>query len=256
MSSLFIVEFLLAFCGGWLLRLRVCRGVGYGIEGLQGVVADLAGYQTGLSKGCGYMIMKSPDEAKAVIALSGLWLKFEKLKLRNLICNRCCWINLFTAGNDSAGDGTTTTSVLAREIIKLGLLRVTYGVNPVSLKKGIDKIVLGLIEEVEKRARPVKGHDDIRAVASIFAGNDDVIGTMIVDAIDKVGSDVVYSIKSSSSFETNVDTEEGMEGYISSQFVTNLEKLLVEFENARVLITDRKISSIKEIIPLLKKQLN
>ncbi|PWA77342.1 RuBisCO large subunit-binding protein subunit alpha [Artemisia annua] len=158
--------------------------------------------------------------------------------------------------NDSAGDGTTTASVLAREIIKLGLLSVTSGANPVSLKKGIDKTVVGLIEELEKRARPVKGRDDIRAIASISAGNDDVIGTMIADAIDKVGSDGVLSIESSSSFETTVDVEEGMEidrGYISPQFVTNPEKLLVEFENARVLITDQKISSIKEIIPLLEK---
>ncbi|KAI3683534.1 hypothetical protein L1987_84040 [Smallanthus sonchifolius] len=158
--------------------------------------------------------------------------------------------------NDSAGDGTTTASVLAREIIKLGLLSVTSGANPVSLKKGIDKTVAGLIEELEKRARPVKGREDIKAIASISAGNDDIIGTMIADAIDKVGPDGVLSIESSSSFETTVDVEEGMEidrGYISPQFVTNPEKLLVEFENARVLITDQKISSIKDIIPILEQ---
>ncbi|KAK2643409.1 hypothetical protein Ddye_025172 [Dipteronia dyeriana] len=158
--------------------------------------------------------------------------------------------------NDSAGDGTTTASVLAREIIKLGLLGVTSGANPVSVKKGIDKTVLGLVEELEKRARPVKGRDDIKAVASISAGNDELIGTMIADAIDKVGPDGVLSIESSSSFETTVEVEEGMEidrGYISPQFVTNPEKLIVEFENARVLITDQKISAIKDIIPLLEK---
>ncbi|CAI9105013.1 OLC1v1003842C1 [Oldenlandia corymbosa var. corymbosa] len=158
--------------------------------------------------------------------------------------------------NDSAGDGTTTASVLAREIIKLGLLSVTSGANPVSVKKGIDKTVLGLIEELEKKSRPVKGRDDIKAVASISAGNDESIGTMIADAIDKVGPDGVLSIESSSSFETTVDVEEGMEidrGYISPQFVTNPEKLIVEFENARVLVTDQKISAIKDIIPLLEK---
>ncbi|GMI81875.1 SCHLEPPERLESS, chaperonin-60alpha1, CHLOROPLAST CHAPERONIN 60ALPHA [Hibiscus trionum] len=158
--------------------------------------------------------------------------------------------------NDSAGDGTTTASVLAREIIKLGLLSVTSGANPVSVKKGIDKTVQGLVEELEKRARPVKGRDDIKAVASISSGNDDLIGTMVADAIDKVGPDGVLSIESSSSFETTVDVEEGMEidrGYISPQFVTNPEKLICEFENARVLVTDQKISAIKDIIPLLEK---
>ncbi|POO00290.1 Chaperonin Cpn [Trema orientale] len=158
--------------------------------------------------------------------------------------------------NDSAGDGTTTASVLAREIIKLGLLSVTSGANPVSLKRGIDKTVQGLIDELEKKARPVKGRDDIKAVASISAGNDELIGTMIADAIDKVGPDGVLSIESSSSFETTVEVEEGMEidrGYISPQFVTNPEKLIAEFENARVLVTDQKISAIKDIIPLLEK---
>ncbi|KAG6508373.1 ruBisCO large subunit-binding protein subunit alpha [Zingiber officinale] len=158
--------------------------------------------------------------------------------------------------NDSAGDGTTTASVLAREIIKLGLLSVTSGANPVSIKKGIDKTVNGLVEELEKKARPVKGRADIKAVATISAGNDEFIGTMIADAIDKVGPDGVLSIESSSSFETTVEVEEGMEidrGYISPQFVTNPEKLLVEFENAKVLVTDQKISTIKEIVPLLEK---
>lgn len=158
--------------------------------------------------------------------------------------------------NDSAGDGTTTASVLAREMIKLGLMNVTAGANPVSLKKGIDKTVQSLVEELEKKARAVKGRDDIKAVASISSGNDDFVGIMIADAIDKVGPDGVLSIESSSSFETTVDVEEGMEfdrGYISPQFVTNAEKLIVEFENARILVTDQKISSIKEIVPVLEK---
>ncbi|CAN6557025.1 unnamed protein product [Malus baccata var. baccata] len=158
--------------------------------------------------------------------------------------------------NDSAGDGTTTASILAREIIKLGLLSVTSGANPVSIKKGIEKTVQGLVEELENKSRPVKGRDDVKAVATISAGNDEQIGTMIADAIDKVGPDGVLSIESSSSFETTVEVEEGMEidrGYISPQFVTNAEKLVVEFENARVLVTDQKISAIKDIIPLLEK---
>lgn len=158
--------------------------------------------------------------------------------------------------NDSAGDGTTTASVLARELINLGLLNVTAGANPVTLKKGIDRTVARLIEELQARSRKVSGSDDIKAVASISAGNDELIGQMISDAVDKVGPDGVLSIESSSSFETTVDVEEGMaidRGYISPQFVTNQEKLLVELSNARVLVTDQKITSIKDIIPVLEK---
>ena len=141
-------------------------------------------------------------------------------------------------------------------MIKMGLLNVTSGANPVAIKKGIDKTVAALIEELKEKARPVQGRETIKAVASISAGNDELIGTMIADAIDKVGPDGVLSIESSSSFETTVDVEEGMEidrGYISPQFVTNQEKLLVEFANARVLVTDQKITTIKEIIPVLEK---
>ncbi|MCO5569178.1 hypothetical protein L7F22_022888 [Adiantum nelumboides] len=163
--------------------------------------------------------------------------------------------------NDSAGDGTTTASILARELISLGLLNVTSGANPVAVKKGIDKTVAALVQELEKKSRPVKGRDDIKAVATISAGNDDAIGTMIADAIDKVGPDGVLSIESSSSFETTITVEEGMEidrGYISPQFVTNQEKLTVEFDNARVLVTDQKLATIKDILSVLEKvsQLN
>ncbi|RWW83499.1 hypothetical protein BHE74_00007990 [Ensete ventricosum] len=137
------------------------------------------------------------------------------ISLEGMECKLCFSFKCKVASktNDSAGDGTTTASVLAREIIKLGLLSVTSGANPVSIKKGIDKTVSGLVEELEKKARPVKGRNDIKG--HIFA------------CIDR--------------------------GYISPQFVTNPEKLLVEFEDAKVLVTDQKISTIKEIIPLLEK---
>ncbi|GLJ16239.1 hypothetical protein SUGI_0272680 [Cryptomeria japonica] len=158
--------------------------------------------------------------------------------------------------NDSAGDGTTTASVLAREIVNLGLLYVSSGSNPVSLKKGIDKTVRGLLEELRRKSKPVKGRKDIKAVASISSGNDDFVGTMIADAIDKVGPDGVLYMDSSSSFETTVTVEEGMKidkGYISSRFVTNQGKLTVEFENARVLVTDQEIEREKDIIGVLEK---
>ncbi|KAJ8627707.1 hypothetical protein MRB53_021014 [Persea americana] len=158
--------------------------------------------------------------------------------------------------NDSAGDGTTTAIVLAREIIKLGLLAVASGANPVSLKKGIEKTVFELLKILRKECRPVKGRSDIKAVASISAGNDDFIGSLIAEAIDKIGTNGVISIESSSTFETTVQIEEGMKidkGYISPHFITNQDKSIVEFQNAKVLVTDQKISKIKDIIPLLEK---
>ncbi|KAJ4981715.1 hypothetical protein NE237_032552 [Protea cynaroides] len=158
--------------------------------------------------------------------------------------------------NDTAGDGTTTAIILAREMIKSGLLAVASGASPVSLKKGMDKTVKELVNVLKAKCIPVKGWEDIKAVATISAGNDDFIGNLIADAVDKIGPDGVISIESSSSCETTVEVEEGMKfdkGYMSPQFITNQDKSSVEFENAKVLVTDQKISRIKEIIPLLEK---
>ncbi|XP_077220213.1 ruBisCO large subunit-binding protein subunit alpha, chloroplastic-like isoform X2 [Tasmannia lanceolata] len=163
--------------------------------------------------------------------------------------------------NDSAGDGTTTAIILGREMIKLGLLAVASGASPVSLKKGIDKTVQELVKVLRSKCRSVKGREDIKAVASISAGNDEFIGNLIAEAVEKIGPDGIISIESSSTFETTVEVQEGMKidkGYISPQFITNQDKLTVEFQNAKVLVTDQKISNIKDIIPLLEKtnQLN
>ncbi|KAL7089699.1 hypothetical protein ACP275_13G199700 [Erythranthe tilingii] len=161
-----------------------------------------------------------------------------------------------TKTNGSAGDGTTTAIVLAREMIKFGLLAITNGANPVSLKKGMEKTSRELVKSLKEKSFAVKGSDDIKAVASLSAGNDESIGTLIAEAIDKIGPDGVISIESSSSSETFVIVDEGMKidkGYMSPHFVTNKEKSTVEFENARVLVTDQKISTVKEIVPLLEK---
>jgi chaperonin GroL len=158
--------------------------------------------------------------------------------------------------NDSAGDGTTTASVLARELIKYGLQSVTAGRNPVALKRGMDKACAALVKILDERAVPVSGPSDITAVAAISAGNDLEIGQMIADAIAKVGPDGVLSIESSNGLETTVEVEEGLEidrGYISPQFVNNQERSLVELDNVRVLVTDQKLTSITQIIPLLEK---
>ncbi|KAL6992078.1 hypothetical protein U1Q18_010189 [Sarracenia purpurea var. burkii] len=117
-----------------------------------------------------------------------------------------------TKTNDLAGDGTTTAIILAREMIKAGLLAVAFGANPVSLKKGMDKTVKELVKVLKTKSCPVKGRDDIKAIASISAKNDDFIGNLIADAVDNIGPDGVISIESSSSSETSVMVEEGMKG--------------------------------------------
>jgi len=158
--------------------------------------------------------------------------------------------------NDSAGDGTTTASVLAREMIRFGLQSVAAGANPVNVKRGIDKTSVWCRERLDTLAIPIKGSADIRAVASISAGNNDEIGAMIADAIEKVGPDGVLSIENGSGLETVVEVEEGMEidrGYISPQFVNDTERLMVEFEGCRVLICDEKIDQVKDLVPLLEE---
>ncbi|KAH7520475.1 hypothetical protein FEM48_Zijuj08G0147800 [Ziziphus jujuba var. spinosa] len=147
--------------------------------------------------------------------------------------------------NNLAGDGTTTVIIMTQEMIKSGLLAVTFGADPISLKKGMEKTVKELVKVLKKKT-----------VASISAGNDEFIGNLIAEAIEKIGPDGVISIESSSSFETFVLIEEGMKidkGYMSSHFITNQEKSVVEFDNAKVLVTDQKISTVKEIVPLLEK---
>ena len=133
---------------------------------------------------------------------------------------------------------------------------MTAGNNPMGIKRGIDKTCAFLVEELEKNCKPVRGGDDIRAVASISAGNDEEIGLMISGAIEKVGPDGVLSIESGTGLETTVEIEEGMEidrGYISPQFVTNSERLQVDYDNCRCLVTDHKIEKISDLIPLLEK---
>ncbi|WJX44504.1 hypothetical protein P8452_31470 [Trifolium repens] len=158
--------------------------------------------------------------------------------------------------NDLAGDGTSTAIILARAMIKSGLLAVAFGANPIAMKKGMEKTVKELVKFLKKRSIPVEGRDHIKAVASISAGNDEYVGNLIAEAIEKIGFDGVITIESSSSSETSVVIEEGMKidrGYMSPHFITNQEKSIVEFDNAKVLVTDQKISSVKEIVPLLEK---
>ncbi|KAI0495607.1 hypothetical protein KFK09_021909 [Dendrobium nobile] len=158
--------------------------------------------------------------------------------------------------NDSAGDGTTTAIILAREIIKLGLLAISCGANPVSLKKGIDKAVSEVVQILRSKSIPIRGKEDVKAVASISAGNDDFIGNLIAEAIERIGHDGVISIESSSCLDTFIEIQDGMKvdkGYLSPHFITNQDKSLVELQNAKILVTDQKVTNVKDIIPLLEK---
>ncbi|KAF0898481.1 hypothetical protein E2562_008082 [Oryza meyeriana var. granulata] len=158
--------------------------------------------------------------------------------------------------NSAVGDGTTTAIILAREMINLGLLAVASGANPVALRKGIDKAVHELVGILKIKCIPISTKADIKAVASISAGNDEYVGDLIADALEKIGPNGIIKIESSSSIYTSVEVQEGMKidkGYISPHFITNQEKAIVEFENARVLLTDERVDDVQEILPLLEK---
>jgi len=159
---------------------------------------------------------------------------------------------------DIAGDGTTTATVLAQAIIKAGVKNVASGANPMDLKRGIDKAVKMIVENLKSQKQDV-GDDfsKIKQVASISANNDDVIGEMIADAMKKVGTQGVITVEEAKGTETEVKTVEGMQfdrGYLSPYFVTNADKMEVELENPYILIYDKKISSMKELLPILEKQ--
>ncbi|KAJ8769915.1 hypothetical protein K2173_008997 [Erythroxylum novogranatense] len=161
-----------------------------------------------------------------------------------------------TKMNSLAGDGTTTAIILARGMIKMGLLAIAFGANPVSLRKGIERTVNELVKVLKKNSSPVRGTKNIKAVATISAGNDEFVGNLIAETIEKIGKDGVIILESSSTSETYVIIEEGLKidkGYMSPHFITNQDKSIVEFDNAKVLVTDQKIGSVKEIVPLLEK---
>lgn len=157
--------------------------------------------------------------------------------------------------NDEAGDGTTTATVLAQAIYREGAKLVTAGHNPMAIKRGIDKAVTIVIDELKKMAKPVKGSNEVAQVGSISANNDKEIGTMLADAMDKVGREGVITIEESKTAKTEVTVVEGMQfdrGYLSPYFVTNAERMEAVLENAYVLVYDKKISSMKDMINILE----
>ncbi len=159
---------------------------------------------------------------------------------------------------DLAGDGTTTATVLAQAIVTAGIKNVAAGANPMDLKRGIDKAVSAVVANLKTQSQSVgEDNNKIKQVASISANNDEVIGTLIADAMAKVGKDGVITVEEAKGTETEMKTVEGMQfdrGYLSPYFVTNADKMEVELENPYILIYDKKISSMKELLPVLEKQ--
>ncbi|MHC4844685.1 MAG: chaperonin GroEL [Planctomycetota bacterium] len=158
--------------------------------------------------------------------------------------------------SDVAGDGTTTATVLAEAIFEQGLKVVTAGANPLQLKRGVEKAVEAVIGQLEKVATPVKDRNEIRQVASIAANSDEEIGERIADAMEKVGKDGVITVEEGKSLATEIKWVEGMQfdkGYLSPHFVTNVEKMEVELENPYILIHEKKVGSIKDLLPLLEQ---
>jgi chaperonin GroEL len=158
--------------------------------------------------------------------------------------------------SDQAGDGTTTATVLAQAILREGLKNVTAGANPTELKRGIDAAVEAVTANLKAMSVPVNGKEDIAQVGAISANNDKKIGDLIADAMDKVGKDGVITVEESKGAETYVDTVEGMQfdrGYLSPYFVTNPESMEVELEDPAILIYDKKISNMRDLLPVLEK---
>ncbi|MCM2354189.1 MAG: chaperonin GroEL, partial [Pseudobdellovibrio sp.] len=157
--------------------------------------------------------------------------------------------------NDEAGDGTTTATVLAQAIYREGAKLVSAGHNPMSIKRGIDKAVNIIIDELKNMAKPVKGSNEVAQVGAISANNDKEIGTMLANAMEKVGREGVITIEDSKTAKTEVTVVEGMQfdrGYLSPYFVTNAEKMETVLENAYILVYDKKISSMKDMLGVLE----
>jgi len=161
-----------------------------------------------------------------------------------------------TKTSDIAGDGTTTATVLAQAIFREGLKNVTSGVNPMALKRGIDKAVEVVLEELKKVSVPTKGKKEIAQVGAISANNDHDVGDIIADAMEKVGKDGVITVEEAKGLQTELETVDGMQfdrGYLSPYFVTDPDKMEAVLEDGLILIHDKKISSMKDLLPVLEK---
>jgi len=157
--------------------------------------------------------------------------------------------------SDVAGDGTTTATILAQAIYREGAKTVAAGSNPMDIKRGIDKAVEAVVEELKKLSKPTKDQKEIAQVGTISANNDDSIGNIIAEAMGKVGKEGVITVEEAKGLQTELEVVEGMQfdrGYVSPYFVTNPDKMEVNFEDAYILIYDKKISGMKDLLPVLE----
>ena len=158
--------------------------------------------------------------------------------------------------SDNAGDGTTTATVLAQAIVTAGLKNVTAGANPMDLKRGIDQAVGAIVAGLKELSRDIDDRNEIAQVGTISANNDEFIGNLIADAMEKVGKDGVITVEEAKGTETYLETVEGMQfdrGYLSPYFVTDSDKMTTELEDPYILIFDKKISNMKDLLPILEK---
>ena len=209
---------------------------------------------------CGRMVMMDKKYGSPVITKDGVSVAKE-IELGDPYENMGAQFvrEVASKTNDDAGDGTTTATVLSYALVREGVKSVAAGMRPIEIKRGIDKAVKIVVDEIKKNAKPVKGADDITNIATISANNDPEIGKMLADAIEKVGKDGVITVEESKNMEMTVDTVEGMQfdrGYISSYFVTDRERMEADFSDAYVLIYDKKISAMKDLLPILEKVAN
>ncbi|MBQ9495078.1 MAG: chaperonin GroEL [Treponema sp.] len=209
---------------------------------------------------CGRMVMYDKKYGSPVITKDGVTVAKE-IELKDPYENMGAQFvrEVASKTNDDAGDGTTTATVLAYAMVREGVKAVAAGMTPIEVKRGMEKAVKLVVEEVNKSAKPVKGAEDITHIATISANNDEEIGKMLADAIDRVGKDGVITVEESKNMDTTVDTVEGMQfdrGYISSYFVTDRERMEADFEDAYILIHDKKISIMKDLLPILEKVAN
>src|SRR5690242_6635950 len=160
-----------------------------------------------------------------------------------------------TKTSDQAGDGTTTATVLAHAIVREGVKAVAAGLNPMDLKRGIDRAVEAVVEDIKKRSKKVSTNDEIYQVGIVSANGDQEVGRMLAQAMQKVGNEGVITVEEAKSLETELDVVEGMQfdrGYISPYFVTNAEKMLCELEDPHILIHEKKLSTLQPLLPLLE----